>query len=91
MDLVHPRPDFFDNGHDVVRQVAIPGDEMKPGSDSRSPFLQKTGILEDTGNERNRHIPYAGITQVKFKGLGLQPLSALFGAPPVDSPFTYYF
>ena len=83
VDLVHPRPDLFDNGHNVVRQVAVPGDEMKSGSDFPSPpFLQKTGILVDTGNARNRHIPCAGITQVKFKGLGRKPLSAPYRCTP---------
>ena len=41
VNLIHPQPDFFDNDHDVIRRVAIPGDEMKPGSDFPFPLPAK--------------------------------------------------
>ena len=51
------RPSFF--GNNTLRKVRVSVKLMKPGPELiLLPFLQKTGILEDTGNERDSHIPY---------------------------------
>lgn len=53
--LIHPN--FF--GNDILQKVMVSLKLMKPVSELiLLPSLQKNGILEDTGNERDSHIPY---------------------------------